>query len=388
MGSCKACVDKDAKYKEELILNNEMDKPEETKIILYPKNETKYSLIKMPIMNIIIRDALVYSLDANKRLAFIETNVPVLNGFYTAHTNHCPIRIKPDDIWLLIIQAFCHHVNSNLDKLSNMLVDFDGQKELVLKYDLNNIKDINNEKILENFNDQINHQMKEYLGEKLLDILTPNFSTTNQDSSIICKISIMGTFKKYYKYSLCLAGCGIPYIILEGSSLDYKKILYKSQELKKYKFDWYINRIIPHIKKMIEAKSGKIDINYFKDMIQKKEVTEAKIGRSGIKENEEKVDYISGWFLNFFGFYESKNDLGQIYNFLDKSIKVKDFDKLANQVLFVPFKIVGSTTKKEFLMKYKAGFVGCAQNENNEVYPVMGWLISQCTKEEKDDIFL
>ena len=33
MGSCKACVDKDAKYKEELILNNEMDKPEETKII-------------------------------------------------------------------------------------------------------------------------------------------------------------------------------------------------------------------------------------------------------------------------------------------------------------------------------------------------------------------
>ena len=92
--------------------------------------------------------------------------------------------------------------------------------------------------------------MKKYLGEKLVDILTPNFSTSTYDSKIIGKISIMGAFKKYFDYTMGLCGCGTPYIILEGTAQDYKEIINKSKELAKYEFDWYINRIIPHIEKM------------------------------------------------------------------------------------------------------------------------------------------
>ena len=55
--------------------------------------------------------------------------------------------------------------------------------------------------------------MKEYLGEELLNILTPNFTTTDRDKIIIFKISIMGVFKKYLKYIMNL--CGIPYLIIE-----------------------------------------------------------------------------------------------------------------------------------------------------------------------------
>ena len=54
-----------------------------------------------------------------------------------------------------------------------------------------------------------------------------------------------------------LCGCGLPYIILEGTAEDYKKIIEKGMKLKKYKFEWYINRIIPHIEKMVEAKEEK-----------------------------------------------------------------------------------------------------------------------------------
>ena len=57
--------------------------------------------------------------------------------------------------------------------------------------------------------------------------------------------------------------CGNPYIILEGTEDDYKKILSKAEKLSKYEFEWYINRIIPIIKKFIEAKQGNIDINFF-----------------------------------------------------------------------------------------------------------------------------
>ena len=111
--------------------------------------------------------------------------------------------------------------------------------------------------------------MKEYLGEEIIQNLTPNFTTTDYNSTIIYKLSIMGAFKKYFQYEMSLETCGIPYIILEGSIEDYKSIKEKAEKLSKYDFKWYIDRIIPHIEKMIEAKSGKIDITYFKNIIQK-----------------------------------------------------------------------------------------------------------------------
>ena len=73
--------------------------------------------------------------------------------------------------------------------------------------------------------------------------MTPNFTTTDYDSTIISKITIIGTFKKYFKFEISLNGCGIPYLILEGTSEDYKTIIKKAEKLKKYDFEWYINRI-------------------------------------------------------------------------------------------------------------------------------------------------
>ena len=72
---------------------------------------------------------------------------------------------------------------------------------------------------------------------------------------------------------MILRECGIPYIILEGTIEDYKSIEEKAKKLRKYDFKWYIDRIIPHIAKMIEAKSGNIDIDYFKNIILNMEYT-------------------------------------------------------------------------------------------------------------------
>ena len=356
-------------------------KENELKIDLYPGKRPRYTFDKTPVSKLITRDVLGHSLNPEQSLAYIDTNVPLLNGFYTAHTNHYPIRIKPDDIWLLIVQAFSNHVNANSEKLRHYFVNFDGKQKLKVIYTLSSIEQVDR-KILENYGEQINEQMKKYLGEKLLDILTPNFSTSNYDSKIVCKISIMGAFKKYFQYEMGLIGCGIPYIILEGTAKDYKEIISKANELKKYEFDWYINRIIPHLEKMVEAKEGKIDTNYFKDIIQKKEVTETKWGSSGMRKYEVKYDYISGWFLNFFAYCID----GRYIKFEKEMLKVEDFKSLANQMLIVPFTIEDEVHKLKYEMKYKVGFVGCEQNENNQVFPIQGWIVSPSTKEERDSI--
>ena len=212
-----------------------METNNELKIELYPDKEPRYEFKKESVKTLLEKNTLDHSLDLNKNLGCLHSNVPLLSGFYTAHTNHYPIRIKPDDIWLLILQSFSNHVNINSEKLRDLFVDFSGKQTLTVKYDLSDISEVNR-KVLEDFSEQINEQMKYFLGEKLLEILSANFSTSNYDSILISKINIMGAFKKYFTFKMELCGCGIPYIILEGTAEDYKKILEKTKYLSKYNF--------------------------------------------------------------------------------------------------------------------------------------------------------
>jgi len=356
----------------------------ELKIELYPDKKPRYDFIKESVKKILEKDTLDHSLDLKKDLGFLNSNVPFLSGLYTAHTHHYPIRIKPDDIWLLIIQSFSNHVNINSEKLREQFVNFSGKQTLKIYYNLSDISQVNR-KVLEDFSVQINKLMEEYLGKTLLETLTANFSTSNYDSILISKISIMGAFKKYFDYEMFLCGCGIPYIILEGTADDYKKILEKTKNLSKYDFSWYTDRIIPHIQKMIDAKENKIDVEYFKDFVQNKKETETKYGPSGMSKYEVQVDFICGWILDFFAYINDGRKNAK--PFTSKSLKVERFKFLINQMMIVPFKIVDEVHKKEYLMKYKVGFVGCDQNEKKEVFPVQGWYVSPSTKEERESKF-
>ena len=159
---------------------------------------------------------------------------------------------------------------------------------------------------------------------------------------------------------------------MDGTYENYKKIIDKAIYLKKYEFDWYIDRIIPHLEKMVEAKEGKMDKEYFKNMTQKKELIEVKYGASGIKIGEYQVNALSGWFLQFFSHIKSK-DRKKTFEFKDESININDFELLSNQILRVPFILDDDVNKKKYNMNFEAGFVGCDQNENKEVFPVQGW---------------
>ena len=57
----------------------------ELKIELYPNNEPRYSFPKESIKDLITKDVLSHSLNVEQNLAYIDSNVPLLNGFYTAY---------------------------------------------------------------------------------------------------------------------------------------------------------------------------------------------------------------------------------------------------------------------------------------------------------------
>jgi len=93
-------------------------------------------------------------------------------------------KIKPDDIWLLIIQGFINHVNENSEDLRSLFVNFNGKKNLEILYPLDDISKVD-KKTLEDFCCRMVNKIEEYIGKDLIDILSPNFTTTTPDSEII-----------------------------------------------------------------------------------------------------------------------------------------------------------------------------------------------------------
>ena len=55
-------------------------------------------------------------------------------------------------------------------------------------------------------------------------------------------------------------------------------------------------------------------------------------------------------------------------------------------MIIVPYKLINEDTKEEFDMKYKVGFIGCDQNDKDEVYPVQGWIASPSNEEELESM--
>ena len=133
---------------------------------------------------------------------------------------------------------------------------------------------------------------------------------------------------------------------------------------------------------MIEAKNGNIDNNYFKDIIQKNEATD--YIPDCPRPSEIKVDNITGWILDFFAY--KKTFRGKVERLSTRPLKVKDFENMASQMLIVPFTIIEEITGKSYEMKYNVGFIGCDQNEKNEVSPVQGWIVSPSSKADRESI--
>ena len=260
-------------------------------------------------------------LDEEKIKSF--ENHKVLLGYLNAYFNHCPIKLSPNVIWQLILNNFSEYVNINSEKLRKKFVNFEGKKKLIC-IKVGSIKDVNKYKddLIKEFCDKIS----ENIGKEITDILTPNFSTSTNETIIAGKASIMSTFKMFFDFYFGMASCGIPYIILEGNLNDWEKILEKLKYLSKYDFD--INLIEKDIIEIINTKKGKINLDFWRKIIMEtREKTEERMPCSIFSTTVER-DFITGWILHFFNEEKvKKNKLNKlIKEIVEAEVNIEDLE--------------------------------------------------------------
>ena len=128
----------------------------------------------------------------------------------------------------------------------------------------------------------------------MVDALTPNFSTTTNESLIAGKVSLMSAFKRYFRYHGSMLVCGIPYILLEGTLEDWEKILEKLKFLSKYEFS--NKKMEKDIEEIIKTKKGKINLDFWRKIIMETKKEDGDWKGCG----SEGEDKITGWICDFY----------------------------------------------------------------------------------------
>ena len=303
--------------------------------------------------------------------------VPILTGLYNAYTHHCPLKFTPDDFWLLILQEVSYYISANSKKLRYKLVNFEGKKEIKAFVPVYLKKDLKQKDYKDCIKQVVSKMPKLIKDKKLVNTLTQQFSTSNEDNLTVKQLCVMFSFKDFFNYRFVCYGCGIPSISLTGKVEDYEKILKSLDEL--IKLDPNLKKIKPIMQKVLDTKKGKIDKEFWKNMI-KKNVSIEEIYASAAIMGRKKTDSISGWILDFINYDNKGRPLDKFE--LDYEIYVKYIPNKQSQILKTKF-VLEDYYHKTYDMAVCAGFLGMKQDPKTyEMSTVIGWYIEDYDEEK------
>jgi hypothetical protein len=284
------------------------------------------------------------------------------DGLYFAYANHRPFTLSPDVIWLLISQGFSQHVLNNAEDLRSLFVKHAGKMDLTVQNDKIKLDDPNAP--WEEVFPEMSKQIAANTGDELTNNVTADFTTTTPITKVASQIMLMKAMSAYFNYNVMMIGCGIPSITLQGTTKDWEQLLAKTEALRKYKLDWWVDELEPALKQFIAASKGKIDKDFWKAMFKYH-------GPGGCGQ----PTTIDGWIVKFYPYnkFGKRNDLKQIVRGSANDVMPDEIVKV--DINYLVADKTGAVLSKTPLELW-AGFVGLKEDPKTfNLTPVIGWMI-------------
>ena len=174
---------------------------------------------------------------------------PLVQAVHLAFSDHRPLVLSPDCIWLTIVQGFARHVRENAESLRSRIVQHQGKAQLRVKTD--SLGADRWPELISQFSAQIRENSDQVLHETLLC----DFSTTTPTIRTACEIAQMDAYQRYFEYIIqCV--CGIPAVTLEGTPEDWQRLRDRVEVLATYKLEWWTSRLTPILDEFIATAKG------------------------------------------------------------------------------------------------------------------------------------
>lgn len=276
----------------------------------------------------------------------------------TAYSNHIPLTLSPDIIWLAIAQGLSLHINNNAEELRHQFVNHEGKEKIEI-FENSFQKGSSNNDWSHTFG-AFSNAIKDYIGKKR-DLIVSNFSMTGLVEKAASEITLMESMQQYFKYE-CATLCGIPEITLLGTTEDWKAIKGRVQVLSEFKMSWWTDKLIPIIDEFIAASANSVNKPFWQSMFK--------------QENESGGPYITGWSIYFFPYLKNWQDDNR-FSLKNEFAAFRRYDGLTTSQMpiglaKVPF--VWNYYSSKFNMELAAGFTSFSF-QDGQIKPEIGWAV-------------
>jgi len=222
------------------------------------------------------------------------------NGFLQtvdlAYNFHQTLRLRPDDIWLLISMGFSTHVNADPEKYRELLVSFEGQQVLEVYSNAHPRLGLANDWESDGVFEQFSSKIREHIGSSLHDALVADFSTTTSLDRAVSQIVLMDSCKAFFRFEVH-GMCGIPFVILEGTDSDWQQVRNRIEVFEQFDLNWWLEDLRYVLDQFVAAKQGNADVAFWKRMFRGYHVDDGYA--------EEGFTVVSGWVHVFFPYLRS-----------------------------------------------------------------------------------
>ena len=221
---------------------------------------------------------------------------PLIDAVHRAFSDHRPLVLSPDSIWLTIVQGFAHHLQENAEAFRGRIVSHHGKKEL-------RVQTLSVEAgVWPQLISQLTGQIRDNSDPFLYETLSCEFSTTTPRIKTACQIALMDNYQRYFEYAFqCV--CGIPKITLEGTPEDWQRIRERIEVLATFDFAWWTTRLAPILDQFISTAKGAPDLAFWQAIYKPEEIYDAELA--------------TGWIADLFPYLRSPSSLRRNSDLVD-----------------------------------------------------------------------
>jgi hypothetical protein len=275
----------------------------------------------------------------------------LVNAVHLAFSEHRPLVLTPDAIWLTLAQGFAQHFNNHAEALRSRFVDHKGK--VTISVPVPGFPS-NGEwpGVVEQWSDGI----AGHIGVDLTQRLICNFSTTTPIARTASQVAMMDAFQEYFEYELmCI--CGIPSVTLRGTVADWVEIRSRVDFMAEYHLEWWTDRLKPICDAFVETAKGAPLRTFWRHIYKPKEVYGGEV--------------MTGWLADLFPYVKDyRTNAPTVRNpFLTiphEEVTVEDGlspKSVPTGLSQAPFVVRFAGTDEQLDFDLIAGFVGVEENQ-------------------------
>jgi hypothetical protein len=294
----------------------------------------------------------------------LKSAIPI-HGFvaaiHEAYSDHRPLTITPDQVWLVIVQGISTHVNQDPEKYRALFVRHEGKKKIVVRRDSFVMGGHNDwGPVLSEFSGKIG----DYIGP-IHGRLQPAFSTTTPLSHAAASCALMSMTQGYFSYEV-LTMCGIPEIRLDGTVEDWERIRANAEILGEFGLNDWRGRLLPVLDQFVLAAKGQADTAFWRDLYK---YADAGSGSPRISGH---VRFLFPYVRKYSGSY-ADGKFNSEYKLVANPWGTLTTTSFPDGLASAPFVWDYLGDRRE--MRFYAGFTGVGVKDD-ALTPGLGWIVS------------